>query len=251
MKNAIRHIPASFEQIVSKVAGAPVPGIRRIVSLFSGCGGMDLGFVGGFRFAGSYFDKLPCEIIWANDAEASACETYRSNMKHGIHCGDVTKAITKLPKQADIVIGGFPCQDFSISGKRRGFDSKRGLLYQQLVRAIKKTAPTAFVAENVTGLLSIPGALDTIKSDFEKLGYRVFHRVLKAQDHGVPQRRERLFFVGLAPGTPFSFPKPTGQIPMTAAEAISDLEDVEEGGIDAHYWSKAKKNERPRERASH
>jgi DNA (cytosine-5)-methyltransferase 1 len=103
---------------------------------------------------------------------------------------------SELPK-ADLVIGGFPCQDFSLAGKRKGFTSDRGRLYQEMARIIREVEPKAFVAENVYGLLSIDGALDTITEEFSKGGYKVFHYSVEAQNYGVPQTRKRVFFVGV------------------------------------------------------
>lgn len=212
----------------------------RVVSLFSGCGGMDLGFVGGFEFMGRSYDRHPFEIAWANDIDSEACRTYRRNFPHDVLCGDIADVEIGTLPPADVVLGGFPCQDFSVAGKRRGLDSPRGRLYQFMVDAVGHCFPRAFVAENVKGLLSIPGALDRIRIDFSESGYEVGWRLLNARDYGVPQSRERVIIVGTRPGTEFSWPDKIG-IPVTSREAIGDLESLGLGEVNGHRWSNAKR----------
>lgn len=176
MENAIRNIPASFDQIASKLAGADRPEIRRVVSLFSGCGGLDPGFMGGFRFAGKIYDRMPFDIVWANDLNPKACETYRYNLKHDIHCGDVWDSLKSLPKRADVVIGGFPCQDVSINGFGKAENGNRPILYRAMVDTIRRTKPRIFVAGNVKGLLLARRRKefhDQMIGDFEATGYKV------------------------------------------------------------------------------
>lgn len=218
---------------------------KKIVSLFSGCGGMDLGFIGGFKFMGKSYKKLPYEIVFSNDLDKDACNTYRNNIGDKIVCGDIREISNKNDfsfPDADVVIGGFPCQDFSLSGRRQGFASPRGLLYTQLVLAVKSIKPRVFIAENVKGLLSIPGALEKICEDFERLGYKVEYQILSAQNYGVPQTRERLIILGMRANETFVLPSPKCKIPISSSQALKDLEIVPEGGVNAHYWSKAKKN---------
>ena len=86
-----------------------------VVSLFSGCGGMDLGFRGGFSIFGRHYAKNPFHIAWANEINAAACRTYRRNIEDSIHCGDIQDYIATLPSSADVIIGGFPCQDYSVA----------------------------------------------------------------------------------------------------------------------------------------
>jgi DNA (cytosine-5)-methyltransferase 1 len=124
-----------------------------VVSLFSGCGGMDLGVVGGFDFLGECHDKTGFEIIWANEINPAAYNTYRQNLGDHIIEGDINDVIDDLPEYSDVVIGGFPCQDISINGKMLGIKGKRSSLYSAIVEAVKRINPKAFVAENVGGLL--------------------------------------------------------------------------------------------------
>jgi len=125
----------------------------RVVSMFSGCGGMDLGFLGGFRVFGRTYDRLPFRIIWANELNPAACRTYRRNIGPHISCDDVWDALGYMPTRADVLIGGFPCQDISVNGKGAGVSGKRSGLYRAMIEGIKRVQPTVFVAENVKGLL--------------------------------------------------------------------------------------------------
>ena len=91
-----------------------------VISMFSGCGGMDLGFQGGFTVFGRHYQELPYDIVWANDLNEIACRTYRRNLGHDSHPGDIWSLLDTMPGEADVVIGGFPCQDISVNGKRAG-----------------------------------------------------------------------------------------------------------------------------------
>jgi DNA (cytosine-5)-methyltransferase 1 len=228
-----------------------------VISLFAGCGGLDLGFIGGFKIFGKRYSKRNFDLIWSNDSDKNACLTYEKNFGEKNVCGDIIKILKgnmpdlfakSIPKRADIVLGGFPCQDFSVAGKRRGFNSERGNLYKSMVEVVKKTKPLVFMAENVKGLLSINDgtAIDTIKSDFSKLGYEVTHELFHVANYGVPENRERVIIVGTktSKGLPkFIFPKPSVKENswLTVKEAISDLANLQEGALPNHYWSKAKR----------
>ncbi len=229
-----------------------------VLSLFSGCGGLDLGFIGGFEFLKKRYHQNNYKVIWANDIDEASCQTFANYFKHDVICGDITQILegkysarlfdAPLPEKVDIVLGGFPCQDFSHAGKRKGFNSKRGLLYQSMAEVIKRTKPVLFVAENVRGLLTMNGgeAIQTIIKDFEKLGYHVVYKLLTAADYGVPQTRERVIIVGTRKDKlpPFEHPKAILDEKnwVNLKQAIGDLEKAEEGKIANHYWSKAKKN---------
>lgn len=213
-----------------------------VVSMFSGCGGMDLGFTGGFEIFGRRYGSLPFEIVWANDLNAEACKTYRRNLGHEIHRGDVWGLIDTMPERADVLIGGFPCQDISVNGKRAGVNGARSGLYKAMVEAIKRLKPKVFVAENVKALLRHEVWLEQVLSDFRALGYEVEPRLYRAADYGVPQTRERVLFVGTAKGVrPFAPPvaERNAATWMTAKEAIGDLEDVQESPQINHIWSLA------------
>lgn len=107
-----------------------------VVSLFSGCGGLDFGFVGGFEFLGTYYEKTHFDIVWANEINTAACKTYRKNIGDHIVEGDIWDALPNAPENADVVIGGFPCQDISVNGKGAGVDGKRSGLYRAMVEAV-------------------------------------------------------------------------------------------------------------------
>lgn len=226
-----------------------------IVSLFSGCGGFDLGFIGKFNALGNYYPKLPFNIVWSNDNDKRACLTYQKNFQKEIVCEDIRNILdlefidfvgSNLPSQADIVLGGFPCQDFSVAGKRKGFRSQRGTLYKSMVEVVRRTKPLIFVAENVKGLMSIDGALAKIKSDFESIGYNVNYKLFHVANFGIPENRERVIIIGTSKQKQlpiFEFPK--NMIAkdewVSSVEAIGDLENVAEGKVQNHFWSKAKK----------
>lgn len=238
-ERAIRHIPASLNQLAAKLAGSPVEAFK-VVSLFSGCGGMDLGFLGGFGSGRHYYDRLPFEITWANDLSPAACKTYEENLKSPIIQGDINAALQTLPKTGDVLIGGFPCQDVSINGSIKLAEGGRTILYQEMIKAIRKVKPRIFVAENVKGLQQAHGRefFDRMLADFDLPGYTVNHRLYSAADYGAPQMRERIFIVGVRGRREFKHPEATGHT-MTALEALGDLEDEPENPAISHIWSKA------------
>jgi DNA (cytosine-5)-methyltransferase 1 len=218
-----------------------------VVSLFSGCGGMDLGFLGGFSIFGSEYCKNPFKIEWANEINPFACLSYSQNIDDNIHCGDIRDFIDKLPDQTDVLIGGFPCQDISINGKGLGINGQRSSLYTYMIDAIKLTKPKVFIAENVKGLLmkTRKESFDKILHDFNELGYSVSYELYHAADYGVPQSRERVFIVGTAKGIkPFVQPKAVRQKDtwLTSYDAIHDLEKMDENEAINHIWSLAKKS---------
>lgn len=174
----------------------------RVVSLFSGAGGLDL----GFAMAGH-------EIVWANDVYEDAAETYRRNLgDHMVRC-DIAKVDMSSIPDCDIVIGGFPCQGFSVANTKRSRDDERNALYLQMLRVIEAKRPLFFVAENVKGLVAFAKGevFRRILEDFAALGYKVVHKVLNAADYGVPQTRQRVIIVGTRSDVDFvyGFPPPT------------------------------------------
>ena len=205
---------------------------------------MDLGFMGGFEFMGRSYPQLPFSIIWANDNNRAACKTYTHNLGHDIACGDVWDFIDELPGDADVLIGGFPCQDISINGKRAGINGPRTGLYRAMVEGVKRIRPKVFVAENVKGLLmgNNREALAQVLSDFGSLGYAVGYKLYQVADYGVPQTRERVIIVGTSSEVaPFTPPEPERSSSewITAEEAIGDLETVQENRDLNHIWSRA------------
>ena len=204
---------------------------------------MDLGLIGGFDFLGKHYAKTGFEIIWANEISPAACKTYRENFGDYIVEGDIGEQIENIPASADIVVGGFPCQDISINGKMLGVNGKRSSLYTYIVEAVRRVKPKVFIAENVGGLLLKQNeySLNKILEDFNSLGYNLNYQLYHAEDYGVPQTRERVIFVGTQKGLPtFVPPKPSVFAPVTAYEALHDLEEHPQDKAFSHIWSKAK-----------
>lgn len=189
----------------------------RVVSLFSGAGGMDLGF-----------EKAGFDIVWANDFFKEAVESYKKNVSKNVVYGDITKIeSSEIPDDIDLVIGGFPCQGFSVANTKRSMKDKRNFLYKEMLRVIKDKNPKFFVAENVKGLLSMEKGkvFEMIKKDFESLGYKVDARLLNAAEYGVPQARERLVIIGNRLGIENPFPTPTHWVDSkqyTSKEGLKD-----------------------------
>ena len=189
----------------------------RVISLFSGAGGMDLGFINaGF------------EIVWANDFFKEAVESYKKNVDDRIVYGDITKIdSSEMPDDIDLVIGGFPCQGFSVANTKRSMKDERNFLYKEMLRVIDDKKPKFFVAENVKGILSMKKGkvFDMIKKDFKKLGYNVDARLLNAAEYGVPQARERVVIIGNRIGVENPYPKPTHWVDSKKYESKKGLKD--------------------------
>lgn len=220
----------------------------QVISLFSGAGGLDLGFEGGFKFLDNEYEKHGFEHVFANDKLERAVETYNHNAERGIFTtkathGDIKEILdqnSQVIPSGDVVTGGFPCKDFSIAGKRNGLDVERGRLYKYMKRVIELKKPKVFVAENVEGLTTMEGVLDVIKKDFSSIkpSYDVSTHLLNATDYGVPQTRKRLFIVGVRgdQGVTFSPPEPThASNPLTAKEALKDLEDNQQDSFPLNH----------------
>ena len=179
----------------------------KVLSLFAGAGGMDL----GFKNAGY-------DIVWANDVDPDSVKTYKKNIGDHIVLGDIEKIKNnKIPANIDVVIGGFPCQGFSIANKSRHIDDSRNKLYKQMLRIIRDKKPKYFVAENVGGILTLgKGAvIQKIIKDFKGIGYKVDYKLLNAADYGVPQTRKRVFIIGNRLGLENPYPKQTHEIPSS------------------------------------
>lgn len=162
---------------------------------------MDLGIVGGFYYLGKRYPRLPFTIIKAIDNDPYCTKIYNENFKTKCEVCDVKDLDEKTLGDFDLLIGGFPCQSFSISAQnppRLGYKDDRGKLFFEMVRILKEKQPRAFVAENVKGLLSANKgkAFPVIIKEFEKAGYHVVYKLLYAADYGVPQKRERVIIVG-------------------------------------------------------
>jgi DNA (cytosine-5)-methyltransferase 1 len=280
---------------------------KRVLSLFSGCGGMDLGLEGGFWVHQDCVNenihqdwiverrepwlKLPrttFETVFANDITKAAHNAWipyfeKRGKKNVFHLGSIVylvkqaeKGEFQFPSNIDVVTGGFPCQDFSVSGKRKGFNShkshtgklldesedsfqdNRGKLYYWMKRVIELTLPKVFIAENVKGLISLANVKDIIEQDFSAIGkdgYIVIPKLLFAPDYGIPQTRERIIFIGLnktyLKATAIAhlenndiFPRPTHEVKTysTVGQILSGLAEPEDELFDLSQksYSKAK-----------
>ena len=212
-------------------------GTFRVLSLFSGCGGMDLGAEGGFSFLGEDFQRLPTHTVGAVELDARIAEVYRNNFSTPCTVGDIREILASdLPKH-DILTGGFPCQSFSISAQnppRLGHDDVRGRLYFEMCRLLDYHRPKAFIAENVKGILTANRgqAFPLILEEFERSGYHVNWALLNAADYGVPQRRQRVFLVGFRSAVAsrrFTFPEPTrAENPAVLGDVVLEPSEVDE-----------------------
>lgn len=173
----------------------------KVVSLFCGCGGMDLGVLGGFTFLDKEYKQNPFEIVYSVDFDEYCTKIYNENFEHKCIVKDVRNIkIEDLP-QFDMLIGGFPCQSFSISAQnppRLGYKDERGMLFFEMVKILKERQPRFFIAENVKGIMSANNgkAFPMILNEFMDAGYHVVHKTLNASEYGVPQKRERVIIIG-------------------------------------------------------
>lgn len=189
-----------------------------VASLFCGCGGSDLGTIGGFSYLGRRYARLPFDIVYAADFDKDAVATYNANFRTKAVCRDVCSVDTKSEvPDFDVLIGGFPCQSFSTLNPTKDTNDARAHLYRQIVRFLHDKRPKAFVCENVKGLLVLRRGeiVRRIVREFAAEGYDVRYRLLHAADYGVPQRRERLFIVGVRKdlGGTYAFPEETTPAP--------------------------------------
>lgn len=188
---------------------------KLIASLFSGCGGLDLGFTGGFNFQGRHYERLDTEVVFANDFDQDAYACYNSNpllTNDGVECR--LENIRNIPAEEipnfNILLAGFPCQPFPNAGSRRGVEDAngRGTLFAECERIIQAKIenghrPQAFVFENVRGILSsrMPDGVRTVPEEIihrmHALGYNVSMKLICASDFGVPQKRYRVLIVGI------------------------------------------------------
>ncbi len=170
-----------------------------IISLFCGAGGLDLGLI-----------QSGHDIVWANDNDADAVATYRKNISSHVVCADICDIHSDAIPDADVVVGGFPCQGFSQANQKRCAEDERNQLYLEFLRVVREKQPKWFLAENVRGILSLDNgrAIARIERDFERAGYRVSKQLFNAADFGVPQSRQRVIIAGTRRDLPYSFDYP-------------------------------------------
>ena len=196
----------------------------KVASLFCGCGGLDYGF-----------HKAGFEIVWANDFDRYAVETYNANFPNKALCADINELDINTIPAHDVLIGGFPCQPFSMMGKENGFNDKRGTLFFKVVEIIENQRdrghkPRIVVLENVRNLLTHDKGrtFKVIKETLEDLGYHVYSAQLNSADYGVPQTRNRVFLVCLVDDVDYKFP---------AGEPLeTTLQDILENNVDDKYF---------------
>lgn len=197
----------------------------RFIDLFAGIGGIRLGF-----------EALGGSCVFSSEFDEDACATYKANF--GEHpSGDITKIKTSEIPDFDILLGGFPCQSFSIIGKKEGFANETsGTLFFEIERILREKHPKAFMLENVKNLLSHDrgNTFRIIKEHLQNLGYNVYAQVLNALDFGVPQNRERIIIVGFFENVDFHFPTPV------SIEKRKSLKDILEQNVDKKYYVNAK-----------
>ncbi len=219
----------------------------KIVSLFSGAGGFDLGFI-----------QAGHEIIWANDINKDCAETYRCNIGDHFVLGSIVDIPASQIPDCDTVIGGFPCQGFSQANMRKSPGDERNKLYLEFVRIVREKKPKFFIAENVRGLVSFDNGnvIKDIVENFSDLGYKVDYKVFNAADFGVPQNRFRVIIIGIREDVftgSFPFPTPTHAQNsnllqdkwVTISEALKDIPEPDEPHeCKNHVYSKYKVTDR-------
>lgn len=233
-----------YSEYINRTIKAAIP--FSVVSLFAGAGGLDTGLeMAGFN------------TIWANEVDKDACETYMANHPDTyVERGDV-RNVKSFPK-ADIVVGGYPCQGFSLAGNRLITD-ERNFLYREFVRALRTSNPKFFIAENVKGMLTMGGGsiIKAMVEDFKNQGYEVTYHLVNAKNYGVPQDRERVFIIGVRQDISCNFkyvlPNPTHgndlccEKPLvTLKDAIghlkpSEIGEVYESGFSSRFLSRNRK----------
>ena len=197
-----------------------------VVSLFCGAGGLDMGF-----------EQAGFQTIWANDILPEACETHRRWSSAEVVCDDIRGINPESIPAAQVVVGGFPCQGFSLAGPRK-VDDSRNVLYKFFVNVVDAKQPAVFVAENVKGILTLGGGsiIKAIISEFADKGYTVTPCLVNAADYGVPQERLRVIIVGIKDGGTFHFPSKNNNR-TTLADALGDFPEPEASDVCAAPYS--------------
>lgn len=189
----------------------------KVCSLFCGIGGIDLAFIqAGF------------EIVWANEIDSAACKTYRYNISSNLTEGDIKKVPADSIPDFDVLTAGFPCQPFSIAGKQRGFDDRRGNLFFEITRIIDAKRPKVVFLENVPNLIEHDGGRTflVIYNSLVRLGYVVYYRIMPANEYGnVPQARKRIYIVAVYDGLNACYSHPEKIKLTVSADDIVDRSD--------------------------
>jgi len=215
-----------------------------VVSLFSGAGGLDLGFI-----------KAGANIIWANDIDEHAVKTYEENIGDEIVLSDIKEINAEEIPNCDLIIGGFPCLGFTVAkGSVRDINDENNFLYKEYLRILKSKMPKAFLIENVPGIkrgLSFKEFFKIMIEEFENAGYNISYNTLRASHFGVPQNRDRVIIIGIRKDMDMNFvwPKETHaeintltneKKVITIRDAISDLPEMWDESIPNHVGTKHK-----------
>lgn len=204
--------------------------MNRVVSLFSGVGGIDLAF-----------EQAGFKTIFANDIDEPACKTFSKNFNTPIICDDIKNIKEDDIPDCDCLVAGFPCQAFSIAGYRKGFEDTRGTLFFEIARIIRKKKPQVVFLENVKNLVAHDNGktFDVILSTLHDIGYHVRYMVLNACEYGnIPQNRERIYIVGFLNkdyANKFYFPQP-----IRLTNKLKDEIDFENKVDDKYYYTREK-----------
>jgi DNA (cytosine-5)-methyltransferase 1 len=201
----------------------------RLATMFSG--------IGAIEYALKRL-KIPNKIVFASDNDKFVKESYYANYKindeqwyNDVKDIDGKKYLNKI----DLLVGGSPCQSFSMIGKRKGFEDTRGTLFYEFARVIKESQPKVFIYENVKGLINHDkgNTFKTMMATFDELGYKYFYKILNSKDYGVPQHRQRIFVVGFKDkNINFDFPEPIS--------LQNSMQDFLEDYIESKYYLKEK-----------
>ena len=192
----------------------------KVVSLFAGCGGLDLGF-----------EKAGFEVIWANEFDKTIHATYRLNHpKTELNTSDIRNLSAKDVPDCDGIIGGPPCQSWSLGGKCLGIEDERGKLVYDYIRIVMEKKPKFFVMENVPGMVTSKHikAFNEFLDLFRNAGYRIRYELMNAADYKIPQDRLRVIIVGIRDDldVEYLFPTKLDSNPVTLFQAIGDLKDT-------------------------
>lgn len=211
----------------------------KVASLFCGCGGTDVGLLGGFEFLGRHYDSNKMEIVYANDIDPNACKIFEENFGIIPDDRDIREVKSKELPEFDILTGGFPCQAFSIiaqNPKRLGVKDDRGKLFFEMCRILKERQPKCFIAENVKGILTANNrsAFPLIIKEFEESGYDVQYEILNSANYGVPQKRERVIIVGFRKDLNIKFEFPESE--LKSEDEYTPLSSVIEKVVDEKYY---------------
>lgn len=196
----------------------------KFIDLFAGIGGIRLGF-----------EAAGCKCVFSSEFDEDACKTYQANFGE-YPSGDITKIEARDIPDFDILLGGFPCQAFSIIGKKEGFLNETcGTLFFEIERILREKKPKAFMLENVRNLTAHDNGrtFKTIMTHLEAIGYTVYAKILNALDFGVPQKRERIIIVGFLDNIFFTFPNP---VPISKRKKLDDILEKE---VDKKYYVKS------------